>query len=223
MKNTILFLAVLLTFLTTTAQVRISEMATFSGDAGNGYVPVVIGGVNYKTLAKNFVAGKVDSVVLKSASGSNPDTVYSWTSGIRKQVGLISKLTYTSVYTDASLSGEGTPESPLSVISGGAVIGSTHIETTGAYTVADSVNTIILQYSGGTEITLPDPASYNKREITIRNISGNGATFNYDVAALPTDKWITIKSDGTDWNVIQESGEGTTITGSGGGVFIDNF
>ena len=110
--------------------------------------------------------------------------------------------------------------------------GSTHIETTGTYTVPDTVNNVILQYGGGSTITLPDPGSYDKREITLRNVSGNGATFNYSLVygpgntsnTLVTDKWVRIKSDGTDWNVVQESGSGDqiNITG-GGGIIIDNF
>ena len=116
--------------------------------------------------------------------------------------------------------------------SGDAIEGSTHIETTGTYTIPDSVNNLILQFAGGSTITLPDPGSYDKREITIRNVSGNGATFNYSLVygpgntsnTLATDKWVKIKSDGTDWNVVQESGSGDqiNITG-GGGIIIDNF
>lgn len=106
-------------------------------------------------------------------------------------------------------------------------LGSTHIDTTGSYTIPDSVNNVILQYAGGTSITLPDPAAYDKREITIRNVSGNGATFNYELVysagnssdELATGKWVRIKSDGTDWRVTQESGS----EGGGGGIIIDNF
>lgn len=115
MKNTILFLAVLLTYFTATSQVRITDMSTFNGNAENAYVPVVINGVNYKTLAKNFVAGKVDSLTYKYASASNPDTIYSWAAGIRKQIGLVSKTLTGTVATDSTLVGDGSPGAPLSL------------------------------------------------------------------------------------------------------------
>lgn len=103
--------------------------------------------------------------------------------------------------------------------------GSTHIETTGYYLVADSINTIICQYSGGeTGIDLPDPSAHNKREITISNVSGNDASFNYLLkysasefsATLANGKWVKIKSDGSWWNVVQDSGGSTVVSGGGG-------
>lgn len=112
-------------------------------------------------------------------------------------------------------------------------LSATHIETTGTYTVADSVNTVICQYSGGaTGINLPDPAASDKRELTIRNVSGNDVTFNYSVkysssessSTLATGKSIRIKSDGTNWNVVQDSGSSSTvINSSGSGVFVTEF
>lgn len=115
MKNTIFLLFALVTFLSASSQVKISDMSTFNGNAENAYVPVVIGGINYKTLAKNFVAGKVDSVTYKTASPSNPDSLFSWSAGIRKQIGLISKTLIATVITDSTLVGDGSPGSPLSV------------------------------------------------------------------------------------------------------------
>lgn len=52
-------------------------MATFNGDASASYVPIVIGNVNYKTLAKNFAYNKADSVTVKG------DSIFYFTNGVR--------------------------------------------------------------------------------------------------------------------------------------------
>ena len=69
----------------------ISELPRFNGNAENGLVPVTIGGITYRTTAKNFVNGKIDSVVIRQAIGDAPDTIYSYKEGIKTIVGLIPK------------------------------------------------------------------------------------------------------------------------------------
>ncbi len=93
--------------------------------------------------------------------------------------------------------------------------------TTDSYTIPDSVNSVIVDYSGDATVNLPTALSSDKREITIRNAGSGTVYFNYAVkysttlssAVLATGKSIKIKSDGADWNVIQDN----SSTSSGGG------
>ncbi|MFT3704631.1 MAG: hypothetical protein QM802_19860 [Agriterribacter sp.] len=92
MKNTILSFLLLLTYFFSFSQVKISELPTFSGNAENAVVPVTINGVTYKTTGKNFAIGKVDSIIVKKASGLSPDSLYSWKSGVKTLVSIIPKV-----------------------------------------------------------------------------------------------------------------------------------
>lgn len=83
MKNllTIIFLAFSITCFSQT--MKISEMTTYGGNASEAYVPIVIGTVNFKTLGKNLVAGKIDSVKISN------DTLYTYSNGTRRFIGVM--------------------------------------------------------------------------------------------------------------------------------------
>ena len=90
MKKLIVSAALLFVINAVFAQTKISEMPTFAGNASESWVPIVSGGKNYKTLAKNLSSGKVDSITVKT-SVANSDTIYFWKNGLRYIVGYIPK------------------------------------------------------------------------------------------------------------------------------------
>jgi hypothetical protein len=81
------FLLVLISSLLSTsklrAQIKISDMPTYTGDLDGGFVPIVISGANRKAPASNFGYNKLDSI-----SVSN-DSLYSHKAGVATFKGII--------------------------------------------------------------------------------------------------------------------------------------
>lgn len=76
MKRLLFFLPLLI-FLDASSQIAISNLPTHVGNAGTGYVPVVISGQTRKATGNQLAWNKVDSVTKSN------DTVYSWKNGVR--------------------------------------------------------------------------------------------------------------------------------------------
>lgn len=101
--------------------------------------------------------------------------------------------------------------------------GGTSIVTGSAYTVADGINNVLSRNTTGTTIiTLPAAAASNKREITIKNtgsyVVNTSTQFVLTTGslsdAISPGAWVKIKSDGTNWNVVQDN----SSSGGGGSV-----
>lgn len=73
------------------AQVKISELPTYTGSAENGYAPVTIGAATYKVFGKQFAAGKLDSIQIVSMAYPAADSIFEWKVGVRKFKGLLPK------------------------------------------------------------------------------------------------------------------------------------
>ncbi|HEX8334514.1 MAG TPA: GDSL-type esterase/lipase family protein [Segetibacter sp.] len=71
----ILITVLTLISITATGQIRISDMPTYIGDPGEGWVPIVINNANRKVAASYFGAAKVDSLRVSN------DTLYYRSSG----------------------------------------------------------------------------------------------------------------------------------------------
>ena len=89
MKKIIIFLLLLPAFIQ--AQVKISELPTYSGSAENGYVPATIGAATYKVFGKQFAAGKLDSIQIVTRAYPNADSLFEWKAGVRRFRSLLVK------------------------------------------------------------------------------------------------------------------------------------
>jgi hypothetical protein len=68
MKRILLLLLVLISFVSSFAQIKISNMTTFTGVADSAWVPVIVGGANRKVLGKDLSRGDVDSITVSGDS-----------------------------------------------------------------------------------------------------------------------------------------------------------
>lgn len=102
--------------------------------------------------------------------------------------------------------------------------GGTSIVTGSAYTIVDGINNVLVRNTTGTTmLTLPIASVSNKREITIKNTGSYVVNTNIQFVltagslsdVISPGSWVTIKSDGISWNVIQDN---TLLPGSGGSV-----
>lgn len=101
--------------------------------------------------------------------------------------------------------------------------GGTSIITGSAYTIANGINNVLSRnVTGTTMITLPSASGSNKREITLKNtgsyVVNTSTQFVLTTGSLSDvispGAWVKIKSDGTNWNVVQDnaSSGGVSVT-----------
>lgn len=83
----------------TFGQTKISEMPLFSGATNTASFPIVSGGVNYRVLGSQIIAGKIDSVKFSN------DSLYTYTSGIRTYIGKVNSVdAYSKTQSDSRYS-----------------------------------------------------------------------------------------------------------------------
>jgi hypothetical protein len=90
------------------------------------------------------------------------------------------------------------------------------VTKTGNFTVADNENWIICNGSGTITVTLPDPSTYNGREIMIKTVANQavisassnvgplaGGAASTSILSATAGKWATLVSDGVNWLIMQ--------------------
>jgi len=81
MKNVLFFSLIISLFYSASAQVKISELPTYSGNPAGAYVPIVLLNTNRKIDASFFGYGKVDSITI--GQGPALDSIFEWRNGVK--------------------------------------------------------------------------------------------------------------------------------------------